>query len=321
MLASPSAVAKDRRKSCHVQPVECPACRRLSDCFDGSERVQHAARDSAPGTPGPCRLSPAWRVAQHVQGQRDAGAAGAGRGSSSCGWAGAIRRRRGRDATIRAAQPRRAGMGPRSGTGRSRATPARAARQPPARGVQVRPASDSASEPGAPWGGGAGDQCARVGLDVPGVLAPVQEAGQGAEPLARGRGPPSRSTVCARRSGQVGCRHVFCRHLVQAPTGLRQFLGDIRADGSASAAHLGPPRQGLRVVIDQAAKRVAALSALLPPRATFFSAAGSAPEAACPLIRFASARASSGECVAGLPMVTVLFGQRRPVSGSVPRGR
>ena len=29
-----------------------------------------------------------------------------------------------------------------------------------------------------------GDQCARVGLDVPGVLAPVEEAGQGAEARA-----------------------------------------------------------------------------------------------------------------------------------------
>lgn len=45
----------------------------------------------------------------------------------------------------------------------------------------------------------------------------------------------------------------------------------------------------------------------------FLSAAGSAPAATRPLRLFAAALAASGECVAGLPIVTVLFGHRRPV--------
>ena len=91
----------------------------------------------------------------------------------------------------------------------------------------------------------AGDQGARVGLDVPGVLAPVQKARQGTEPRARdwhASSPPCQELAHVRR-GQIGCRHVLCLHGGERQPHLRDLIGDILRGRQTGAAHLGPARQ------------------------------------------------------------------------------
>ena len=107
----------------------------------------------------------------------------------------------------------------------------------------------------------AGDQGAGVGLDMPGVLAPIQKARQGAEPLACGRNATGHAQQAAHfRISQVGRGHVLGFHVGERLPSVRQFIGDILRGGQAGAAHLWPAGQAARVVVQQASQRGAALA-------------------------------------------------------------
>jgi hypothetical protein len=86
---------------------------------------------------------------------------------------------------------------------------------------------------------------------MPGVLAPIEKAGQRAEPPTRACGAVTRSSeqFAEFRCAQVRRRHVCGLHLGECEPYLRKLIADIFRRRQPGAAHLRPAGQDQRILV------------------------------------------------------------------------